>query len=113
MATITVRQHEKLIDRIKGLSELDLDQLLRDIAQHLYKNKQEHLINSAFQMDDQTEQIEDLEKEVYDLEQERDDLQDSLHEIHNICLSVGDVEEFDDEAFAELKDAIKQIKNKT
>lgn len=72
---------ERLIDQIKGLSELDLDQLLREISQHLYKNKLEHLIDNAFQIEDYTAQIEELEDEVRDLERERDDLKATLNKI--------------------------------
>src|SRR5688500_11704885 len=110
---ITTRQHEKLIDRIKGLSELELDDLLKDIGQHLRKNKMEHLIDNAFDMDDHTEQIEELEEDVRELETEKDGLTDKLHEIFMICESVEDTEEFEEEAFNELKVAINQIKNKT
>lgn len=105
---ITVKQHEKLIDRITGLSELELDQLLKDIGQHLYKNNLEHLIDNAFQMDDQTEEIERLEEEVDNLENKLDDLKNRLDEIWRIA-DHDDIEEGDEGA---LRKIIEDINNK-
>lgn len=63
-----IKTTEQLIEEIKRLPEIELDELLHEVGQHLYRNKLEHLIDSAFQMDDQTEQIEELEEEVRDFE---------------------------------------------
>ena len=93
---ITVQQHEKLIDRIASLSELELDSLLKDIGQHLQKNNLEHLIDNAFQVDDQAEEIEGLEAEVQELEEkielletDRDNLQVKIDEavdlLEDVC----------------------------
>ncbi len=108
---IAVRQQEKLIERIASLSELELDGLLREVAQHLRKNNLEHLINNSFQMEDYTEEIEKLEESLADAERENDEKEDKLREIENICDDVDYLEEFEEGAFDKLKSAIKKIKN--
>lgn len=75
---ITVEQHEKLIDKISKLSELELDDLLKDIGLHLRKNNLEHLINNAFVIDDFEGEIEALQDQVSRLESDKDELTSNL-----------------------------------
>jgi cell division protein FtsB len=99
---ITVKQHEKLIDKISGLSEIELDQLLKDVGEHLRKNNLEHLIDNAFQMDDQTDEIEGLEQRVSELESEIDTLESDSRDLQTkIDGAIEKLEELEGEEFGE------------
>lgn len=74
----------QLIDRIKALTEIELDDLLGEINDHLYQNKMQHLAERAFQIDDQIDTIEELEDEIKELKRERDDLKSTVDKIRNI-----------------------------
>lgn len=106
---ITVKQHEKLIDRITSLSEIELDQLLKDIGQHLHKNKLEHLIDAAFQLDDQADEIRDLEYDLEELEKQKDKAIDKLDGVRILCNKATDIEEFEDKAFERLMAVVEEI----
>lgn len=109
---ITVRQHEKLIDKISKLSELELDELLKDIGNHLHKNNLEHLIDNAFQIDDFEGEIDELNEKVEELEEK---LETAESEKQNIESRMEDavelLEEMQEEPFSEDwgKDHIEQI----
>lgn len=60
---------ENLLKQVCSLPEIELEELLGGIGEHLRKNKIEHLINNAFIMDDQAEEIESLEDKVEKLEE--------------------------------------------
>lgn len=67
-----------LAEQIRNLSELELAELLEDLADHLIKNKMTHLIRTMqneelYSMNELEERIEELEKE---LEQAEDKLED-------------------------------------
>jgi len=99
---ITVKQHERLIDKITSLSELELDQLLQDIGQHLYKNNLEHLIDNAFQLDDQTEQIEELEEELKNMDEELSNSKEETHALKvQISIAINLLDEMEGEEFGE------------
>lgn len=111
MAILTARQHEKLIDRIATLSELELDQLLKDIGQLLRKNKQEHLIDDAFDMDDWRERVSDLEYEVEKMENEQSDFDSLIQRVNELCDEADDIEDFEEDSIEQLRVIIKKIKN--
>lgn len=110
---ITVKQQEKLIDRIKGLSELELDGFLEELSSHIRKNNLIHLIDSNFNLNDHAAELEDLERDYRDLETEKDKLVDDLFDINSLCKRAEDIEEFEEGAFDELKSIIKEIESKT
>lgn len=109
---LTIRQHEKLIDRVAGLSELELDGLLKDIAYHLRKNNLRHLIDNAFQPDDYEENIADLESDLNEMEDERNDLKEKLFDVRVLCEQAADIEEYDENAFDSLKALFKEIEGR-
>jgi predicted nuclease with TOPRIM domain len=78
---ITIRQHDKLINKIKTLSEIELDQLLSDLAEYINKNNLNHLADNAFRFNDQSDEVASLEDEV-------DRLEDKLQEKSNECISI-------------------------
>lgn len=109
---ITVKQHEKLIDKISRLSELELDDLLKDIGLHLRKNNLEHLINNAFVIDDfegeideLNEKLEEKEEKIEDLESDKQNLEvkieDAIDELEGL--------EYDGEDSLTDKSKVKDI----
>ena len=80
---ITATQEKKLIERIKGLSEIEFASVIREIADHVETNKLDHIIKK--------------ELEHYE-------------EIETIVDSVMDVEEWEEGGFDKLKHAIVKIK---
>lgn len=81
---LTVKQHERLIDKISSLSEIELDALLKDIIDHLRRNNLNHLIQSACDVDDLEATIDDLSNELQNIKRERDDLQGTIDKIKQI-----------------------------
>jgi len=81
---ITVKQQEKLIDRIKSLSELELSAFMEDFAEHIQKNNLIHVVENRFKIPDYEEDIDELNEEMKELERERDELKDTVNKIRNI-----------------------------
>jgi peptidoglycan hydrolase CwlO-like protein len=81
---LTVKQHERLIDKIKTLSEIELDGLLKDIVEHLQNNKLNHLLFSAYGLEDLSDEVDELQERVSELEEERDELKDTIDQIKAI-----------------------------
>jgi hypothetical protein len=108
---LTIKQHEKLIDRITGLSELEFASLIEDIAVHVRKNKLHHVINSTFIVEETGETIEDLEENLNQLEGEKDDLVDKLFDIEVLCDQAEEIEEYEEKAFESLQSIITKIKD--
>lgn len=99
---ITVEQHEKLIDKISKLSELELDDLLKDIGLHLRKNNLEHLIKNAFVIDDFEGEIDELNEKI---EREEEKVENLESEKQNLECKIEDaielLEEILEEPFSE------------
>jgi chromosome segregation ATPase len=109
---ITVKQHEKLIDKISKLSELELDDLLKDIGLHLRKNNLEHLINSAFQIDDFEGEIDELNNKLEKVEEKLEDAESEKQHLESkIEDAVELLEEMQEEPFSEDwgKNKIEQV----
>jgi hypothetical protein len=107
---ITVKQHEKLIDRITGLSELEFTSLIEDIATHVNRNKLHHIISSSFILDTGYS-IEEMEDSLDDLEKEKDDLVDKLFDIERLCDEASQIEAYEEKAFESLQSIITKIKD--
>lgn len=78
---ITLRQEEKLIDRLKSLSEIELQGVIDELVNHICKNNMEHILTSAFYSDE----IRVLENENEKLQDKCYRLEDKLQEIKNLC----------------------------
>lgn len=72
---ITAKHHEHLIETINGLSELEMDELLRGISEVLYRNKMEHLIDNHFEVGDE------ISGELYEVKEERDNLERQVEQL--------------------------------
>jgi hypothetical protein len=74
---LTLKTEEKLINRLKSLSEIELESVLDELYEHLVKNKMLHVANSAFGQDEIDELSHKLDEKTdeFDLvESELDDL---------------------------------------
>jgi uncharacterized protein YlxW (UPF0749 family) len=97
-----VRTTEQLIEDIKLLPEIELDELLREVATHLRKNDMEHLIDSAFNPYDQDDEIQDLEESVAELEHKIEDTESELQQLQvKVDLAINKLEELSEEEFGE------------
>ena len=76
---ITLQKEEKLIDKLCSLTELEIQPILKELREHLYKNKMGHL------MEDNLQRVEELEDEVEDLKEEIQGLESTLDEIKMLC----------------------------
>lgn len=101
---LTLKQETVLIERIKKLSELELDGLLKQIGEHLRKNNLEHLIDNSFD-------IETHEDELNDANNVIEELESSMGKIHSITMDVEDIDELDEKAHEKLINAIQEISN--
>jgi regulator of sigma D len=104
---LTVRQHDKLIDRITGLSEIELDQLMQDIADHLRRNNLDHILDVY----DLQQEIDVLEDELKEAEESKEEVDEKLSEIVNLCYAALDIGEYEDDSFEKIVSIVDQIQN--
>lgn len=80
---LTLKTEERLLTRLKSLSELELETLLMEFRDHITQNKMSGMVERVFSYEsipDLQSQVKDLSDEVYDLERERDDLQEKCRD---------------------------------
>lgn len=68
---ITLKQESILLKKLKQLSELEMDGLLKELAEHLAKNSMAHLMDNRFR--DFQGELDELQEEYNDLEELHDD----------------------------------------
>lgn len=73
---ITVKQQEKLIDKIKGLTELEFTTLFEELGDHIQSEGWHHVIKKYYDAEDYDNQIEDLNDTIEELEDENKKLGD-------------------------------------
>src|SRR5687767_15957462 len=95
---ITLKQENKLIDRIKSRSELELTTLIQELKDHFRKIKLSHVF------DDVSDSLY-LQDEVYELEEKVDDLEDKLEE------ATSDAQHWEDKADQAAKILLDLIDN--
>jgi len=108
---ITAKQEEKLTERIANLTELELQSLLEEVLPRLSKSQKIHVVESFIHDEAAEERIGDLEDGINLLEEEKEDLENTIDSISKIVYDASDVEEFEDNAFQKLKDALTKIGN--
>lgn len=73
---------EEILELIKGLSELEMLELLEGVGDHLQKTKTEHLIDKVFEVDETDDlNISDLEDQISELEDDRDQAYAKLNKV--------------------------------
>lgn len=110
---ITIKQQEKLLGRIKTLSELELEAVFKEICEHLQRNDMRHIIKNVIDPDDFESEAEELTDTLSDMENERDEKIDDLSTIDSICDEAEGIEDFEDpeKQIEELKSIIKRIQD--
>lgn len=80
-----------ILTEIKNLSELEFAALLKEMGDHIYKNKWDHIINECFDidtferaLDNLQEEHDNLVDEKVEIEEERDRLLGQLRKIKEI-----------------------------
>ncbi len=102
---------EHLSGLVCNLTELELKSFLEGIRDHIYKDKQSHLLSEVFgeisteEIDDLEEKISDLQDEVRDTEIERDQIQDKLDEVKSALPDT--FEEMTEDDFKKLESILK------
>lgn len=81
---ITLKQEEKLIDRLKGLTEIEWTSLMQELRDHLIKNDLGHIFNPVSDIEDLRGEIDDLNEKVEKLESKNSRLEDKLDEINSL-----------------------------
>jgi hypothetical protein len=77
---ITLRQEEKLIERIQSLSELELSSLLKEVSIHIRNNKLDHLVDSTFESEAR-HSLEVTENELIDANNRITELSDEVADL--------------------------------
>jgi predicted nucleic acid-binding Zn-ribbon protein len=72
---------ELIMSQVGRLSELELDDLLKEIGHYLSKNNLEHLINNSFDMDGDSTRVLELEEELEDAEDEISRLKSRIQDL--------------------------------
>lgn len=84
---ITLQEKEKLIDRLKQLTELELLSLFEEFREHVYMNSLQNMIHKALGTDDVFGDNEELNEEVDRLEDQVSDLKEELEDAEMKALS--------------------------
>ena len=75
---------EYLFELLKAFTELEMQSFISQLAEHLEREKMNHLIFNEFSMADEDD-LDDLRGEVAELKEENGRLQDKLVEIKLIA----------------------------
>lgn len=73
---LTLDRQEILIDRLKSLTELELQTVFEELAEHLRKQKLSHVAHTAF--GGNPKELEDLRDEIAELEEKIGNAQSAL-----------------------------------
>lgn len=73
-----------LIDQIKTLSELDFSALLREMAEHLRREKWEHMIDDCFDIETYEDELEEAKEELRSMKQKYLHADGILNEIRDL-----------------------------
>jgi hypothetical protein len=80
----TMEKPEYLFELLKAFTELEMQSFISQLAEHLEREKMDHLIFNEFSVVDEDD-LDDLRGEVAELEEKNDRLQDKLDEIKSIA----------------------------
>lgn len=108
---ITLKKQEKIIERLKSLTEMDLKTVLEELRDHINFNEWGDMVNEVFGTDEAIKEANDLRDEIEELENEMQKKNDTLFNINVIASKADDIEEFEEGSFYELKRFINEIKN--
>lgn len=73
-----------LIDQIKTLSELDFSALLREMAEHIRREKWEHIIDDCFDIETYEDELDEVKEELKSIRQKYSESNDTLNQIRNL-----------------------------
>jgi hypothetical protein len=79
---ITVKQEEKLISKIKNLSELEFSSLFYEISQHIHGNNWLHIVDENF--DSYEDEFEEMQEERDEWRRKAKDLESKIEQIKDL-----------------------------
>lgn len=107
---ITLKKQEKIIEKLKSLTEMDLKTVLEELRDHINFNEWGDMVNEVFGTDDAIKEADNLREEIEELENEMQKKDDTLFNIKIIASKADDIEEWQEESFNELKRFLNEIK---
>lgn len=115
---ITAQHQQLLVETIRSLSELELDDLFREVADHCRKNHLSHLLENHFDVEDLQSQVDELEEKVdklqddnSDLERDKDNLETKISEAVDILDDLVSEEFGEDFGKEKIEEAIKKLQS--
>lgn len=100
---INIKQEWILIKKIQSLTELEFSSLLKEMAEHMRRNKWEHMIDDCFDIDNNEEELEELQRDFDEATEEKDRLIDLAY---SAIIILDGIETLDDDAQKEIDKAI-------
>lgn len=94
-----------LLKKIKSLTELEFSSLLKEMSDHIYKNRWSHIIDECFDIDTHEEELEELQRDFETATDEKDDLEDKIYKAVDM---LDELEIIDDDLQKEV-DKIKDV----
>lgn len=101
---MTIKQESILLKKLKALSELEMDGLLKELAEHLAKNSMAHLLDNRFR--DFQGEIDKLQEEYNEIEELHDDAKSFAQQAVSI---LEDLENIDDDVQKDIDKAINLL----
>lgn len=91
---ISVQHHDKLLNDVASMSELELDSFLSDLKNQIEKRGLPHLLENIFgsSSDDIDDEIESLLDEISHLKSELDDYKDNILKIYHLSVDAKDID---------------------
>jgi peptidoglycan hydrolase CwlO-like protein len=115
---ITAQHQQLLVETIRSLSEIELDDLFKEVADHCRKNNLAHLLENHFDVEDLQSQVDELEEKVdkledenSDLEKDKDDLETKISDTVDILGDLLTAEFGEDFGKEEIEKAIKKLQS--
>jgi hypothetical protein len=81
---MTAYEEETLMDKIKALSELEFSAILKQMAEHLRRNKWEHIIDDCFDIETYESELGDANDEISELKEKLSSERATLNKIREL-----------------------------
>src|SRR5688572_8015035 len=105
---------ENLIESVKALPEIDLQELFEGLHDHITKNNLSHVIHSCYGTKDDLIEIDNLELKINELKDETESLEGDVNDLKEKIYDVEgvlDTFEFDGDPETAVDQLIKEIKS--
>lgn len=87
---ITIKHEASILEAVKAMSELEFSSFISECAEHIRKNKWEHIIDECFEIETFEDEVNGLKEEIDGLSDERSELERRLER------AIDQLDEMDD-----------------